>query len=428
MKKFFSAIISIIIMLCTLSVSAEVPPHPISWNISDGVLTISGQGPMDDYRNESDSPWYSERENISKICIEDGITHIGNLAFYGMTNAKELVIADSVTSIGLCAFSYTEGTVTTVAGLDSDYQFRIETDSAVVSKGDKFTISVILEADFEGITALQSTLLYDTKRISIDENAWYDTDWYQSIDDTNLGYISKPMVGFVANNLRLAYLSTNGTAIDDDCPLLSNGKTVQVIAKVNCTALEDIEDVNSSCFAIKDSAVVVKDKDTTASPLCGETQLTTVTRMPLPKLSALIPNTSPSSPSIDSKPEASDGNQIDGELTVMANGEKIEYDVNPYVNENGVIMLPIRFTLEAMGAGVTWDNDTQTAFAHYGDKFFAVQIGQKMVFTDEGAKNLDAVTIIKDTRTMVSMDCIDTVFEFDVKYAENTNTVTINSK
>jgi len=428
MKNFFSAIISIIIMLCTLSVSAEVPPHPISWNISDGVLTISGQGPMEDYRNESDSPWYSERENISKICIENGITRIGNLAFYGMTNVKELDIAESVTSIGLCAFSYTEGTVTTVSGLDSDYQFRVETDSSVVSKGDTFKISLILDADFEGITALQSTLLYDTKRISIDENAWYDTQWYQSIDDANIGYISKPMVGFVANNLRLAYLATDGSAIDEDCPLSAGGKTAQIIAKINCTALEDIEDINSSCFAIKNSAVVVKDGDASTSPLCGETQLTAVTRMPLPNLVALIPSTLPSVPSEDSNSESSDTNKISDELTVMANGKKIEYDVKPYVDENSVVMLPIRFTLEAMGAGVTWDNDTKTAFAHYGDSFFAVQVGQKLVFTESGAKTLDAVTIIKDTRTMVSMDCIDMVFDFDVTYLKDTNTVTINFK
>ncbi len=426
MKKVSSAIISIIIMLCTLSVSAEVPPHQISWSIDNGVLTVSGQGPMDNYRNESDAPWHSKRDEVTKICVEDGITHIGNLAFYGMTNVKEAIIADSVKSVGLCAFSYTEGAVTTVSGIAADYQFSVETDSSVVSGGDKFTVSVILEADFRNITALQSTLLYDTQRIAIDENAWYDNEWYGGIDETNLGYISRPMVGFVANNLRLAYLATDGSAIDDHCPLYTAGKTTQIIAKVSCTALEDIEDINSSCFAIKNSAVVIKNESETLSPLCGETQLATVTRLPLPNLSEAFDNIRPSD---DSKPEFSDGNTVYyDELTVIANGEVIEYDVKPYTDENGIIMLPIRFTLESMGAKVTWDNDTRTVFAHRGDKFFAVQIGQNMIFTDEGAKMLDGVTCIKDTRTMVSMDCIDMVFDFDIRYNKDANTVTVNFK
>lgn len=81
-------------------------------------LTITGKGPMDDYQLVEPEgffnvrpPWYSCYGEAEKIIIGDGITHIGEHAFYermnfhGCTALKELVIGDGVESIGKEAFS-----------------------------------------------------------------------------------------------------------------------------------------------------------------------------------------------------------------------------------------------------------------------------------------------------------------------------------
>ncbi|MCC8077399.1 MAG: leucine-rich repeat protein [Oscillospiraceae bacterium] len=70
-----------------------------------GVLTISGEGEMEDYSSSSDVPWYSIRESITAVVIEDGVTSIGNRAFYYCSNLTSVTIPDSVTSIGQYAFN-----------------------------------------------------------------------------------------------------------------------------------------------------------------------------------------------------------------------------------------------------------------------------------------------------------------------------------
>ena len=56
----------------------------------------------DIYQNKA--PWYSDRDKIKKVIIEDGVTNIGNDAFTGSSNLTSVEIPNSVTSIGDGAF------------------------------------------------------------------------------------------------------------------------------------------------------------------------------------------------------------------------------------------------------------------------------------------------------------------------------------
>lgn len=64
----------------------------------DGVLTISGNGSVDDYDSAKQRPWNESAAEITKVVVEDGITNVSNFAFYGMTNLTEVELADSVIS------------------------------------------------------------------------------------------------------------------------------------------------------------------------------------------------------------------------------------------------------------------------------------------------------------------------------------------
>lgn len=82
------------------------------WTLDeDGVLTISGTGPMADYGADihgfhRDPPWAKAVSSIKKIVIQEGVTTIGKDAFDNCTALTELVIANSVTSIGKSAFNH----------------------------------------------------------------------------------------------------------------------------------------------------------------------------------------------------------------------------------------------------------------------------------------------------------------------------------
>ena len=75
------------------------------WTLDDaGVLTISGTGQMTRYYDEEECPWYSIREKIVSVVIEDGVTSIGTRAFYGCSNLYSVKMPDSVTKVGGYAF------------------------------------------------------------------------------------------------------------------------------------------------------------------------------------------------------------------------------------------------------------------------------------------------------------------------------------
>lgn len=86
----------------------------ITWTLSDdGTLTISGTGGIPDYYSSAPfyytSHWYSQRSKIKKVVIEDGVTRIGNEAFYGCSDLTSITIPNSVTKIGKYAFSGCSG-------------------------------------------------------------------------------------------------------------------------------------------------------------------------------------------------------------------------------------------------------------------------------------------------------------------------------
>lgn len=78
----------------------------LTWELTnDGILTISGTGAMTNWKwDDTEAPWYSYRESILSVIVEDGVTTIGNVAFQGCRNMKTITLPDSVTSLGARAF------------------------------------------------------------------------------------------------------------------------------------------------------------------------------------------------------------------------------------------------------------------------------------------------------------------------------------
>ena len=65
----------------------------IGWQFySNGVLVLNGTGKMDEYASPSNVPWYSQRDKIVSITVEDGITSISKYAFQGCNNLTSITI------------------------------------------------------------------------------------------------------------------------------------------------------------------------------------------------------------------------------------------------------------------------------------------------------------------------------------------------
>lgn len=80
--------------------SSECAQAKVKTTIKNGVCIVSGKGAMTDD--------YSYNKEIKKVIIKDGVTSLPEEAFAGCLKLKEISIADSVKSIGACAFMQTD--------------------------------------------------------------------------------------------------------------------------------------------------------------------------------------------------------------------------------------------------------------------------------------------------------------------------------
>ena len=77
----------------------------IQWALDEnGVLTISGSGPMDDYQSTSETPWAHIREYIREVVVKEGVTTVGEYALGGCANLAKVTLPEGLASIGWMAF------------------------------------------------------------------------------------------------------------------------------------------------------------------------------------------------------------------------------------------------------------------------------------------------------------------------------------
>ena len=71
---------------------------------SEGTATISGTGNMQTYYLWSNSPFYEHRSSIRKVVVKEGVTSIGQNAFYFCSRLSSVTIPATVTTIESNAF------------------------------------------------------------------------------------------------------------------------------------------------------------------------------------------------------------------------------------------------------------------------------------------------------------------------------------
>ena len=76
----------------------------LTWDLTDGVLTISGTGAMTDFASASAQPWKDYTSIITSVVVEEGVTTIGTSAFRGFTKMTSVSLPNGLTTIGANAF------------------------------------------------------------------------------------------------------------------------------------------------------------------------------------------------------------------------------------------------------------------------------------------------------------------------------------
>ena len=111
MKRLFTFLFALL-SACTFSAYAAIVDGTcgdnLTWtlNTKDSTFVISGEGVMWNYEFSLPAPWSDYRSYIKYVTLPDGLTSIGNYAFYSCRSLTSVTIPNSVTSIGNSAFNY----------------------------------------------------------------------------------------------------------------------------------------------------------------------------------------------------------------------------------------------------------------------------------------------------------------------------------
>ena len=71
-----------------------------------GKLTVSGSGGIFDFDTDNKAPWHSFKDQITTVEIRNGVSYIGEDAFFECRNLTSVTLPDTLVSIGGNAFAY----------------------------------------------------------------------------------------------------------------------------------------------------------------------------------------------------------------------------------------------------------------------------------------------------------------------------------
>ena len=371
MKKILLYLLTAIMLSIVLmgSVQAEVAPD-FAWELSDdGTLTISGHGEMPDYNYDS-SPWSSKRDSIKKVVIQNGLTSIGNHAFYRCTSLTGITIPNGVTSIEWGAFS--------------------------------------------GCTSLTSITIPNSVT-SIGSDAFYDTPWYDSMPD-GVVYINRVLYDYKRKmpadthiTIEPGTISISGYAFSG-CTGLTNITIPDSVTSIgewafgDCTSLTSITIPNSvtsigtgafyGCTTLTDVYYTGTEgewKSITIGSYNNDTLLNATIHF--------------------------------NNITVLLNSVPVSFpDQQPLIKDSRTLV-PARGVFEALGATVGWD-DAMTV--ERGETRVTLTIGESYISVNGERKEQDVPAQIVNSRTMIPVRAVAEAFSCTVGWDGDTYTVSIN--
>lgn len=225
----------------------------LTWTLTDdGVLTISGEGEMKDYKDDRKYPWYSHRDNVQHLIIEKGVTTIEYDSFSCLELMTDVTIADSVKVIERRAF----------CGCDSLSSITIPGSVASIEGmaflGCKSLKTVILlpgvttiEYDaFRSCTSLRSIVIPNSV-ISIGEQAFYYTRLSAAIIPSSVISIGED--AFYASSLQYFSVDEENTVYSDVDGVLFN-KDQSTLLDYPDGKVEDTYTIPDTVTAIAENA------------------------------------------------------------------------------------------------------------------------------------------------------------------------------
>lgn len=116
--------------------------------------------------------------------------------------------------------------------------------------------------------------------------------------------------------------------------------------------------------------------------------------------------------------------EVPSEISVYVDGEPLSFDVPPAMI-NDRTMVPMRRIFEALGASVTWDEETQTAVGVTADNEVRITVGESFLRKNGKKAALDTPATVISDRTLIPVRAVAESFDCSVEWVESRQAVLI---
>lgn len=118
-------------------------------------------------------------------------------------------------------------------------------------------------------------------------------------------------------------------------------------------------------------------------------------------------------------------------VNVSVNGTPVAFSSatgTPFLDQNGRTQVPLRVTMEAMGATVGWDNAARTATVSKGSVSIRIPIGTSFILVNGVKKSNDTTAQIVNGRTYLPIRIVAESLSATVSWNSSTKSVQITAK
>jgi hypothetical protein len=118
----------------------------------------------------------------------------------------------------------------------------------------------------------------------------------------------------------------------------------------------------------------------------------------------------------------------DTNIKIVIDNTPVQFDIgtgSPFIDGNSRTQVPFRIALEAYGAQVVWDDETNTAIAIKGDTIVQIPIGKSYIVKNESIIYTDTSALIKDGHTYLPIRPVIEAFSGTVNWEPSDATIEI---
>lgn len=120
-------------------------------------------------------------------------------------------------------------------------------------------------------------------------------------------------------------------------------------------------------------------------------------------------------------------NKQESKIKVVVDGKNIQFDSNPIIKD-GTTLVGFRGILEALGASVSWDEETKTVTAEKNGVNIVLKIGSTSAMVNKEQKTMLLAPEIIDNSTMIPIRFISEQLGMNVSWDGETQLITVSSK